>query len=215
MNGRPRVPPGGFTLIEMLIVMVLLAILLTMGYASLQNSIHRANLVGAAEQVASLFRLARYEAIKRGQPVRWRAEFGASSEGSAREVFVFVDKDDPPDNTYDPTRDGPKVGSYALPQGVLMSGPGSATDGDASWHKDLTYDGPTTQARATFSPDGSVDVTGSIRLRDVRGNILEVRISPQSTARTAIRKYFGDPSAGDDPTQYFENGEAGNVWQWN
>ncbi len=192
---------AGFTLIELLIVLALLGIILTFGWAALANMMVRGKMVGAAEQTASLVRLARFEAIKRAQTVY----FVADSAGAGAWVYADVNGS----GAYEPASDGPVLARFALPSGVLLAGPGDFTEGNANAVVGFA------SGQAGFASNGSVDNVGAVRVRDGRGNILEVRVSPTSTARIAIRKYFGDPTSGsDDPTQYFENGEAGHTWEW-
>ncbi|MGE5234703.1 MAG: GspH/FimT family pseudopilin [Acidobacteriota bacterium] len=198
MRARGR---RGFTLIELLVVMALLGIILTMGYTSLANMLVRGKMVGAANQTASLVRLAHFEAIKRGQTVY----FVADTAGKAAWVYADVNNS----GAYEPAQDGPILSRYDLPSGVLLAGPGDFVEGNSNAVVGFTG------SQAGFATNGSVDKLGAVRLRDGRGNLLEVRVSPASTARIAIRKYFGDPtSATDDLTQYFENGEASHTWTW-
>ncbi|WP_206605610.1 GspH/FimT family pseudopilin [Pelagibaculum spongiae] len=60
----------GFTLVELMITMALLAILATVAIPSFQNSIYRKHSETAGYEMASLVRLARSEALVRASEVR-------------------------------------------------------------------------------------------------------------------------------------------------
>ncbi len=60
---------SGFTLIELMITMVILAILLSLGVPSFQSVIARNNVASAASVLSASLSLARSEAIKRGTTV--------------------------------------------------------------------------------------------------------------------------------------------------
>jgi type IV fimbrial biogenesis protein FimT len=63
----------GFTLIETLVTLIVVALLLGWGVPSLLQVMHSARLKSAAHQTYGLLRLARSEAIKQGEPrfVHW------------------------------------------------------------------------------------------------------------------------------------------------
>lgn len=65
--GRPR----GFTLIELMVTMVILAILIALGFPSYQQWIINSKIRNAAESIQNGLRLARNEASQRGTFVRF------------------------------------------------------------------------------------------------------------------------------------------------
>jgi type IV fimbrial biogenesis protein FimT len=62
-------PPGGFTLVELLIVVALIGVLAALGAPAFTKMMERGRLRGAAEGVFSDLQLARTEAIKRNAEV--------------------------------------------------------------------------------------------------------------------------------------------------
>ena len=59
-----------------------------------------------------------------------------------------------------------------------------------------------------FQPDGSVKEIGAFRFSDVRGNLLEVDVSPQATARVQVRKY------NETEDKWFTRDQGDNAWEW-
>src|ERR1700680_2316990 len=57
---------SGFTLIELMIVLVIMMALLVLTIPALRSLVNRGKLVGAAQQIEGVLRMARLEAIKRG-----------------------------------------------------------------------------------------------------------------------------------------------------
>ncbi|MEL0659065.1 GspH/FimT family pseudopilin [Psychromonas arctica] len=60
---------SGFTLVEMLITISILAILLAIGVPSFKSAISNSNMISNANGMIGAFNYARTEAIKRGEPV--------------------------------------------------------------------------------------------------------------------------------------------------
>jgi type IV fimbrial biogenesis protein FimT len=73
----------GFTLVEVLIVLVIAAVLAAMAVPGFQESIRRNRLQAAAERLATSWSLARSEAIKLTQPVTISANGGPATNWSA------------------------------------------------------------------------------------------------------------------------------------
>ena len=93
------------------------------------------------------------------------------------------------------------VANVTPPSGVVYHGPGDI----GTLNLNAVSGFVASAGVAVFNPDGSVVAVGGFRFRDQRGNIMEAFVSPQSGARVAVRKYAGDPNAGDDLTKYFES----------
>jgi prepilin-type N-terminal cleavage/methylation domain-containing protein len=204
---------AGFTLVEMIIVMGILGILAVWGIPALLQTLNRARLVGAAKEIATMFQVARLEAIKKGgangdlqnrvTAVRYQLD------GTIESLqVVFEDAvnplDDPP---WDPQI--PIGGAYTLPTGVTLKAPGESPQGAAAilgWDTpadDDAFDGP------VFRSDGSALRAGAYRLADERGNFLEVRIEFPATGKVSIQKWFGGGA-----NDWWENHEAAHIWQW-
>ena len=66
---RPRVISRGFTLIELMIVMVIIAIGVALAIPSYENTLQKRRLTGAAEEIGAFLALAQGEAIKRNEVV--------------------------------------------------------------------------------------------------------------------------------------------------
>lgn len=188
---------AGFTLVELLITLVIALILLAVAVPALQNLISRQRLEGYARSVAMLAQRARHEALVRGVPA-----VVAADESS---VFAFVDLHgatlaDPPDGLFNPDASAPhrttdyEIGRHRLPRHVAIEG----VDGFTAVGGDR---------RAIFRTDGSISDTGGIRVNDVHGNRLDIRIAPRATGRVALLKWDG--------SAWRANGEGGHSWSWN
>ena len=70
-----RNPSEGFTLIEMIVTLAVLAVLLVIGYPALLNSIHRGKVETTLRQAAMEARAARLEAIRRSTRTYLQADF--------------------------------------------------------------------------------------------------------------------------------------------
>lgn len=62
----------GFTLVEVLLVLVLCAVLMALAVPALFGQINKARLDGTADQLVGFLQMARLEAMQRGTPVRMR-----------------------------------------------------------------------------------------------------------------------------------------------
>ena len=85
---------GGFTLIELMMVLVIIAVLLGVAGPAFQESLRRSRLQSALNDTVSMLSFARAEAVSRNGPVAACASTdGASCSGSAWESgwLVFVD----------------------------------------------------------------------------------------------------------------------------
>lgn len=203
--GRSRPAAKGFTLVELLVVIALIAILALIGIPWMFGTLNRAKLVGAARETATMMQLARMEAIKFSVPTQ------VLYDTTTHTFMAFADLDR--DEAFDASIDRVVIPRYQLPKGVELWGP---TDGDAEGTNAIAgWDDaavcPDALAGPIFQPDGSVNCRGAFRLRDRNDNFLEVRIDFPATARISLRKWFG---GGDADANWFENGEQSNRWQW-
>src|SRR6188508_1261886 len=143
----------GFTLVEALVTVAVLGILLLIGIPSFLGTLNRTQLTGTSRQLATLFQVARLEAIKRNTPVKIQYEHNMTAGTRTFWAFVDNDRDGVEDTAEGERRLNDKVD---LPRRVLFRGPGdSAPEGAAAidnWDSLATpTNGP------SFQYDGSVD----------------------------------------------------------
>ncbi len=199
---------AGFSLVELLIVIALIAILTLIGLPWMIGSLNRAKLVGAAKEVSTLMQVARLESIKQGVPTK------VQFDSTAQAFLAYADNDR--DGDFDAATDRLISRGTAFPRGVWLWGPldtgPEEANAIAGWDSDTCPDydedlpfGP------VFRTDGSCNCAGAFRFRDPRGNVLETRVQFPATAKIVIRKWFGGASA---DAEWFENGEANHKWTW-
>jgi prepilin-type N-terminal cleavage/methylation domain-containing protein len=185
-----RSPRGGYTLLEIMVVLAILALALGIGLPNLMQLLFRARLEGIARDTATVMQSARLSAIKNQRPAQVEIDSGTGV------ISAFVDEDQ--DNTLDAGEI--VLGRLNLPAGVLLDAPGGmpAVEGFAVVG---------TRAFAVFKSDGSVDVQGAFRMADSRDNYLEIRVAPRGTARIEVRKWDG--------SNWWARDEGGHAWLWN
>jgi prepilin-type N-terminal cleavage/methylation domain-containing protein len=214
-------PEPGFTLLEMLVVMLILLILAVFGFPALQELFTRSKLQGSAREISIHLGSSRIAAMRLGRNVVVKPVF------SEQRLVSFVD-----DNENFVHDTGEQViSSLSVPGtgsdlGVYMQGPDGVapTDDDPAQaidgFTDIEGEGeddPTLHL-AGFEPDGSVRDPGAFRISDraTPPNVFEVRIDPPATARVEILKYvFGRADGlrpGTPPGSWF--GQGGNQWEW-
>lgn len=203
MHPRPH-RQSGFTLVELLMTLALMAILMLIAVAPLQKFMHRGKIEGIARQTATLMQLARFEAIKRSVPAR------VVADGPNDRVFAYAEMSNPPNAVFDAGVDR-ELGRYKLPNGVAFKAhTGSEEDENAMWN----MLGPVGAQYAEFTSDGSVtehpiddaDRLPAVRFADKRGNELEVDVATRATGRVQLRKWQN----GD----YRVQGENDQPWEW-
>jgi prepilin-type N-terminal cleavage/methylation domain-containing protein len=198
----------GFTLIELVVVLAILLMSMLLAAPYLFTQVRRAKLIGVANQVVGLMRVARLEAIK-------RSTTGVVEIDPARKlVRSYVDADG--SLTYN--AGDILMAEVPLPNGVSFTAPDGAVN--ALSIRNFTDPGGGLPRVAVFLNDGSIRDPGAIRLcgQEAQGrsaNYLEVNVAPQATARIEIRKYKG-PNV---DTDWYANGEGatgnGRAWTWN
>lgn len=202
---RPGRAARGFTMIETLVVLTLLAILMSFAIPSLLNMVRQGKLRGAADETATLMRLARLEAIKRSCPTIVRILETDGDNPERVEAVVDCNNDGLQD------ADKKSLGTMPLPPRVHHLAPPNLAGKDSV---DVFSDDPAGGDAnvAIFQGNGSIDEVGAFRFGDETGNFLEVRVAPQATARIEVRKCL--VCASDDESDWFANGEAGRAWTW-
>ena len=174
----------GFTLMEMLIAMTVLAIIITIAVPSMTGFSSNQRLIGAAEQVSGHLQQGRSEAVTRNTPVflnfavdgtaSW--EYGMSSANSLCDLTVTV-----------ATGAGACAISVDDGDGVLDPGDGSVDTGDLLLMRFTDQDFPGVQmnianfssgnTQITFDPLRGTATSGEVNLTGANGNILRVRLS--------------------------------------
>ena len=188
----------GFSLVEVTVVMAVVSLLAAFSAPAIEEFIARSKIEGFCRTTASLVRRTRLESIKRGRPTVLRIDT-VTGVGTA-----FVD-----DNGNSAFDDGERLISEAtLPGGLSFAAPdalpavdGFDVDGDDCW--------------VSFNTDGSVAVSGAFRIADPRGNFLEIRVAPTSTAKVKVRKWDDTRAVNVDNTHWYSSGEGGSSWHWN
>ncbi len=188
---------AGFTLIEMLVVMLIIGIMATLGMPALQQMINRSRLEGLAREIAVMCQSTRLEAIKGGIPTVIRFDI------TNRFVVSWIDANG--DNIQDAgerellRRQLPPQAEYGGPGGLGETG-GLPKDSDGAW--------------LTFNVNGSIELTsagdcdaglGCVRFGDSRPNYLELSIGPAATANVRVRKWNGS---------YWALPGEGGPWEW-
>ena len=202
---------AGFSLVELLVVMVLMGLLALWGIPALLGTLQRTRLVNSAKEVAVMLQVARLEAIKKA---------GVNGDLQNRVTFVNyipatgtvpgrfeVMIDQVADGSWDPSQ---RVGgTYFLPRNITLQFPGQAAEGPGAI-RGWDDPGPNQANGPVFRSDGSTVLGGAFTLRNARDQYLEVRVEFPATGKLSIQKWFG----GDPNTDWFENHEGGRTWQW-
>lgn len=197
---------AGFTLIEVLVVLVLAGILMAFTAPSLGRFLQRNKIEGMARQTGTLMQVARLESLRGRAPVRVVADYDGD------QVYAFADFNR--NGVLDAAGDR-ELGRYPLPKGVSFWAAENAAPEQAdaliTFDDDSSCSSCPAGGWADFKNDGTAARTGAIRFGDERGNFLEVNITSLATGKVEIRKY--DPVSG----AYWVQGEVGGQgksWQW-
>ena len=199
---------AGFSLIELLVVLVLGIVLITVSVPAIVQFTHRANLEQTARQTEQLMQLARREAVKSNLTANVVFDYDAN------QVYAYVDAN--ANNVEDAGET--ELGRFALPQKVYFWGGEDAAAKGANaidtWASGNTCT-PTcpTGGIASFQPTGAAARTGAVRFGDGKnssgkGNFIEVWISIPATGKILLRKW--DPAT----STYLERDQNGKSWTW-
>lgn len=212
MRPESQTPPrGGFTLVELLVVIALIGIISTLVAPNFLRLIHRSKLTGVAQQSDSLMRLARQYSIRYNAPTIVRID------PVNEEIIAFVDIDganagDPSDRIFNPVAGRPhrstdfELARYKLPNSVDFTAPAADPFGDGAVSG---FTSIATENVAVFRPNGSVDDAGAFRMADRNGNYLEIRVSPPVSGRVQVRKF------NEVDSSWRARNEGGSPWKWN
>lgn len=187
---------------------------------AIKHYIQRSRHEGIARSTAALLLRGRMEAIRMSRPVVVRLDYDND------EVIAFADVNDAggdpvSDLLYNPVDDLPdggkdyELGRVQVPEGRLWFwGAGDvAAEGPEAVVGFTAVAGETPNV-AILDPDGTVRDRGAFRFGDDRGNVIEVLVSPEATARIQIRKYDPDREDSLDGTGYFPPGSGDQRWVW-
>jgi prepilin-type N-terminal cleavage/methylation domain-containing protein len=215
MKNPKRNGQHGFSMIELLLVLIVVGLLAAILVPEFRNSLERAKMRGAASEVVGLMRLARLDAIKHSRDAIVvydpAGPDGASAEDNVARMIAC------PDVNANRICDGgtaePLLGRYDLPVGVFARDEAGNLGADSVLGFTAVPSDPALPRVAVFQRDGSVAVRGGFHFGDAcatGNNVLGVRVVTEATARIETLKWRPSPSrweaAGD--------GANGQAWQW-
>jgi len=192
----------GFTLIEMLVVLALVAILMFISAPAIYNMVRQSKLRGITQEVTTLMRQARLDAIKTSAQAVVKI-VPANATNPIPSVQAFSDRN----------ADGllsagePVLATFPLPKGVTFMAQDLTVDAGSVAGFSPDPGGAGLPKVALFQRDGSVAAVGAFRFADQNQNFLEVRVDLPATARIEVRKWQGGA--------WIANGDGGKAWQWN
>jgi prepilin-type N-terminal cleavage/methylation domain-containing protein len=219
---------SGFTLIEMLVVLALVAVLMFFSLPALLPMIHQSKLTGIANEVKSLMFAARLNAIKNSCQAVVRI-IPADATNPIPQVQAFSDR-----NSDGQLSAGePILASFYLPKGVTFRAPpadvtdtasvaafssdpgGAALPHIAIFRSDGTLPIPDAGGRtcndacptAGAITCGDKNCGGAFSLADENGNYLEVLIPSLTTPIPKLLKWDGGA--------WRTKGDNKENWQWN
>lgn len=198
----------GFTLIEVLVVLAILAIALGLGIPALKNMLLRSRVEAATGELQVLVQRARLEAVKRRastvveiDPARGTAVAWAELDGPAA--------GDPPDLVFNPVAGEPRfttdfeISRFRAGSNVEFAAPGGQPVVEG-----LTA-APDSRQVLVFLPTGAADAAGGFRIADAADlNHVEVRVEPAGTGRVGLLKWDRDLAA------WIRHREGGSPWKW-
>jgi prepilin-type N-terminal cleavage/methylation domain-containing protein len=220
MNPGLRRGQSGFTLIEMLVVLALMAALMFFSIPAILPIIHQSKLTGIANEVKSLMFLARLNAIKYSTQAVVRI-IPADATHPIAQVQAFSDRDGDGMLSANET----VLASFYLPKGITFTAPGDVTDAASVAQFSLDPGGSALPRIAIFQSNGSLrdpdaggnscagscafvgTCAGAFRLADQNGNYLEVLITSAATPIPKLLKCQNN--------NWRAKGDNKETWQWN
>lgn len=197
---------GGFTLVELLVVLAIAGIVMGAAMPAIYNAILRNQTEGAVREAASLLQRVRLEAIRSNRTGI------VLLDPANRQLVAFVDVDGDRAFNPDPTAT-PRTADFEVARLPLPASIEFRDEGDQRGQQSV--DGFTAVGGdpwAIFLPDGSVADSGAFRFADPRDNFFEARVEPAATARIEVRKWSptdGEWQAPGDPAD-----PAYKPWEW-
>jgi type II secretory pathway pseudopilin PulG len=203
---RPRAGDrrSGFSLIEMLVILVLAFVLVAIGTPILLSTVRQAKLRGIAQETVVLMRQARMDAVKHSAQavVRIVPPVGATPG----RVEAFADRNG--DRLL--SAGEPMLGTLPLPTGIRFEAPVGLLDEDSVDGFTGDPGGASLPRIAVFQGTGAIEDSGAYRLADAFQNYLEVRVEPAATARIETQKAREE----NNDWVFYAAGEGGEPWEW-
>lgn len=215
MKNHKRNGQHGFSMIELLLVLIVIGLLSAILVPEFRQSLERAKMRGVTSEAVALMRLARLDAIKHSRDAIVvydpAGPDGASAEDNVARMIAC------PDVNANRICDGgaaePLLGRYELPVGIQARDEAGDLGADSVEGFTAVPSDPGLPRVAVFLRDGSVDEVGAFRFGDAcatGNNVLAVRVVTEATAKIETVKWRPSPSrweaAGD--------GTNGQAWQW-
>jgi type IV fimbrial biogenesis protein FimT len=180
----------GFTLIELMVVLILAAILLSVGIPSFRDFVRNSRMSAQANDLLSGINLARSEAIKRRSPVTLCSGAAPTCDGGNFQDGWFVFLDENGNGTFDGGEgtDDIFVTHAAMPdsiESVSVLESESTEDDDAPAY-DASEDSYISFGQSGFRRmgDGTMPVALALVICDARGNV--DAIGPDTSAARAV-----------------------------
>jgi prepilin-type N-terminal cleavage/methylation domain-containing protein len=156
---RPRQARPGYTLLELVLVLVLLVIVASLVYPSIDAMNGSGRMTQAADMIRAAWAAARSHAIDEGQPYRFAIVPNMGNLRVAPDQPSYWSGTGRPSTPADPTNP-PQVLSEALPKGLRFQTANATpsaglTPGDSSSLPPETVPLESWSARALFLPDGT------------------------------------------------------------
>ena len=219
---------SGFTLIEMLVVLALMAALMFFSIPAILPVIHQSKLTGIANEVKSLMFAARLNAIKNSCQAVVRI-VPADATNPIAQVQAFSDR-----NSDGQLSAGePILASFYLPNGITFTAPpADVTDAASVAAFSVDPGGATLPHIAIFRSDGTLPLpdaggrtcnnacptigavtctdyscAGALSLADQNGNYVEILIASRTTPIPKLLKWDGGA--------WRTKGDNKETWQWN
>lgn len=203
----------GFSMIELLIVLIVVGLLAGILVPEFRNSLERAKMRGVASEVVGLMRLARLDAIKHSRDaIVVYDPAGPFSTTDSLVTRMIACPDVNGNRMCDAVPAERLLGESVLPVGVQARN--ERGDLGAAAIQGFTEVGAGLPWVAVFLRDGSIQNVGAFRFGDHcdnGNNVLEVRVEPAATAKIEVRKWQPNPS-GYVPSGDGQQGVQG--WQW-
>lgn len=162
----------GFTLVELMVVIAIVAILATLAAPSFTRLIADAAIKEQVESMMDDFRFARSAAVKRGRSVTLCASNNptaatpscvVSDPDWAKGWIIFVDEDAVPNNTFEATDELLRRQEPASRSGGISSGTGGGAVGQPPRFIRFNPDGRTPGQQSSFTFEASVANSGADR----------------------------------------------------